>query len=56
MENGYPCFAIEPPTVEVDKSGKRELRIVPRQSSPIFPRYVAIRSERLDEIVRFLGV
>lgn len=56
MENGYPCFAIERPTTEIDKTGKRELRIVPRQSSPIFPRYVAIRSDRLDEIVCALEV
>lgn len=55
-ENGYPCFAIEPPTVEVDRSGTRELRIVPRQPAPIFPCYVAIRSERLDEVVRVLEV
>jgi hypothetical protein len=54
MENGYPCFAIETPTV-VDAKGTPELRIVPRQLSPIFPRYVAIRSERLDEIARVLA-
>jgi hypothetical protein len=55
-ENGYPCFAIAPPAVVVDGAGKRELRIVPRQPAPIFPQYVAIRSERLDEIARVLGM
>ncbi len=53
LEYGYPCFALLPPT-EVDEKGVRELRLMPRERAPIFPCWVGIRSERLDEIMRLL--
>lgn len=53
-ENGYPCFALQPPH-EVNEGGVRELRLVPRSAAPLFPSYVAIRSDRLDEILRTLA-